>query len=59
MKKQPKTMEGWYRKELTGDGRENTGKRAEREANLRKETKTKIKKSKKAEKELMNFVSNS
>ena len=54
-----KTSKGWIRKEITGDGRESEKRWVERETNLRKPTKTKIKRKKKAEKELMKFVMNS
>jgi len=49
-----KTNKGKYRKEITDDGREDVGKWIDRETNLRKQTKTKIKRAKKAQEKLKN-----
>jgi len=49
-----KTNKGKYRKEITDDGREDVGKWIDRETNLRKQTKTKVKRAKKAQEKLKN-----
>jgi len=54
-----KTSKGWVRKQITGDGRENEKRWADREIGIRKPTKTKVKRAKKADREMMKFVMNS
>lgn len=53
------TAKGWLNKQLTDDGRESPKKMMERQTLTRKETKTKKKRAKKAEKELLEMVLNS
>ena len=54
-----KTWKGWINKQFTQDGRESIPKRIERETLRRSETKTKIKRAKKADRESFNLVMNS
>lgn len=54
-----KTANGFTRKEITDDGRENPGRWAEREIGQREQTKTKKKRAKKAEEELIQTINNS
>jgi len=44
-----KTYKGIFNKELAGEGRESPRKNVERQIGIRKQTKTKIKRAKKAE----------
>lgn len=53
-----KTTRGFICKETTGDGRESVSKWVEREQFLKKQTKTKKKRAKKADKELKYMVNN-
>ena len=54
----PKTTKGWINKELTDDGRESPKRWAERETFAREQTKTKKKRAKRSEKELLDMVQN-
>ena len=49
----PKTPEGKFKKELFMDGRVSKNKEYQREIGIRKQTKTKIKRARKAQKELI------
>lgn len=53
-----KTSKGFVRKETTGDGRESQGRWVEREIGQREQTKTKKKRAKKNEEELMDLIQN-
>ncbi len=53
-----KTSRGYIRKELTQDGRESVDKWIDRETGQRKQTKTKIKRQKKKEAELIDIIKN-
>lgn len=53
-----KTSRGLVNREITGDGRESSGRWAEREMYMRKQTKTKKKRQKKDDKEFMYLASN-
>ena len=52
----PKTAKGFIRREITGDGRENGAKFVEREMGIRNQTKTKKKRSKKSQNELIGLI---
>ncbi len=51
-----KTYRGLINKEMTEDGRESPRKNVERQIGIRKQTKTKIKRAKKKEKEIKNYL---
>ncbi len=54
-----KTLKGWVNKEITGDGRESPERWVKRETLTLKQTKTKRKRAKNAEKGLLDLIQNS
>jgi hypothetical protein len=53
-----RTSKGYVNKELTGDGRESLNRQIDRELGIRKPTKTKLKRRKKADRALMDSINN-
>jgi len=54
-----KTPKGYVNKQITHDGRESLSKWADRQIGVRKQTKTKTKRQKKAGKQLMKLINHS